>query len=71
MATEETLVGFSVESFLPALISLISCEASADVMLFACRAIAYVLDAIPGSSAAVSMPTLSQSPPTLVAQCVG
>jgi E3 ubiquitin-protein ligase TRIP12 len=53
MATEETLQTFSVDSFLPPLIRLVGFEASAEIMLLSCRAIAYIIEAIPGSSAAV------------------
>lgn len=40
MATEETLQTFSVDSFLPPLIRLVGFEASAEIMLLSCRAIA-------------------------------
>ena len=53
MATEDTLQGFSVESFLPSLIKLIGCELSPEIMLHACRAIQYIMEIIPQSSSAV------------------
>ena len=53
MEPEENLQTFSVDSFLPPLIRLVNFEASAEIMLLACRAIAYIIEAIPGSSAAV------------------
>ena len=50
MGTEETLHGFSTDQFLPPLINLINCEASPEIMLQACRGIAYILEAIPQAS---------------------
>lgn len=53
MGNEDTLAGFPVKQVVPALISLLSMEHNFDMMNHACRALAYMMEALPRSSAVV------------------
>lgn len=53
MGNEETLAGFPVKMVVPALITLLRMEHNFDIMNNACRALAYMLEALPRSSATV------------------
>lgn len=53
MGNEDTLAGFPIKQVVPALISLLRMEHNFDIMINACRALAYMLEALPRSSATV------------------
>lgn len=53
MGNEDTLAGFPVKLVVPALINLLRMEHNFDIMNHACRALAYMLEALPRSSATV------------------
>lgn len=53
MGNEDTLAGFPVKLVVPALINLLRMEHNFDIMNNACRALAYMLEALPRSSATV------------------
>ncbi|KGL86919.1 E3 ubiquitin-protein ligase TRIP12 [Charadrius vociferus] len=53
MGNEETLGGFPVKSVVPALITLLQMEHNFDIMNHACRALTYMMEALPRSSAVV------------------
>ncbi|NXJ80082.1 TRIPC ligase, partial [Trogon melanurus] len=53
MGNEETLGGFPVKSVVPALIALLQMEHNFDIMNHACRALTYMMEALPRSSAVV------------------
>uniref|UniRef100_UPI00358FECBF E3 ubiquitin-protein ligase TRIP12 isoform X2 n=1 Tax=Myxine glutinosa TaxID=7769 RepID=UPI00358FECBF len=53
MGNEETLGGFPVKHAVPALISLLQMEHNFDMMHHACRALTYLMEALPRSSAVV------------------
>lgn len=53
MATENSLAGFSIESFVPLLVGLLNREGFPDVMLLAARALTHLCDALPSSCSAV------------------
>ncbi|XP_060516709.1 E3 ubiquitin-protein ligase TRIP12 isoform X2 [Cylas formicarius] len=53
MGNEETLTGFPVKQVVPALISLLGMEHHFDIMNHACRALTYMMEALPRSSAVV------------------
>lgn len=53
MGTEDTLSGFSIEGFVPALVKCLNVEHNPDMMLLAARAIAHLADAMPMSSTAM------------------
>ncbi|XP_033894829.2 E3 ubiquitin-protein ligase TRIP12 isoform X1 [Acipenser ruthenus] len=53
MGNEETLGGFPVKSVVPALISLLQMEHNFDIMNHASRALTYMMEALPRSSAVV------------------
>lgn len=53
MGTEDTLAGFSIEGFVPALVKCLNVEHNPDMMLLAARAIAHLADAMPMSSTAM------------------
>lgn len=50
MGTEETLNGFRIADFVLALVPLLQAEHNADLMLFASRAITYMIEALPASA---------------------
>jgi len=50
MGSEETLAGFPVKSIVPVLISLMHMEYNFELMHNACRALTYMLEALPRSS---------------------
>lgn len=53
MGNEDTLVGFPVKNTVPALITLLKMEHNFDLMNHACRALTYMMEALPRSSAVV------------------
>ncbi|XP_070537941.1 E3 ubiquitin-protein ligase TRIP12-like isoform X2 [Ptychodera flava] len=53
MGNEETLGGFPVKQAVPALITLLQMEDNFDMMNHACRALTYMMEALPRSSAVV------------------
>ncbi|XP_052218873.1 E3 ubiquitin-protein ligase TRIP12-like isoform X2 [Dreissena polymorpha] len=53
MGNEDTLGGFPVKQVVPALISLLQMEHNFDMMNHACRALTYMMEALPRSSAVV------------------
>jgi hypothetical protein len=54
MGNEETLGGFPVKQAVPILSNLLSLEHNFDMMVQACRALSYMMDALPRSSAVVA-----------------
>ena len=53
MGNEDTLAGFPVKQVVPALITLLQLEHNFDMMHHACRALTYMMEALPRSSAVV------------------
>lgn len=53
MGNEDTLVGFPIKSVVPALINLLSNENNFEIMNHACRALTYMMEALPRSSVVV------------------
>ena len=53
MGNEDTLAGFPVKQVVPALITLLQMEHNFDMMNHACRALTYMMEALPRSSAIV------------------
>lgn len=53
MGNEDTLAGFPVKQVVPALINLLSMEHNFDIMNHACRALTYMMESLPRSSAVV------------------
>ncbi|GBL82262.1 E3 ubiquitin-protein ligase TRIP12 [Araneus ventricosus] len=53
MGNEDTLTGFPVKQVVPVLITLLSMEHNFDMMNHACRALTYMMEALPRSSAVV------------------
>jgi len=50
MGNEETLVGFPVKQAVPALTTLLHVDGNFEIMHHACRALTYMLEALPRSS---------------------
>lgn len=53
MGNEDTLTGFPVKQVVPVLITLLAMEHNFDMMNHACRALTYMMEALPRSSAVV------------------
>ncbi|CAK8697801.1 unnamed protein product [Clavelina lepadiformis] len=53
MGNEDTLTGFPVKMVVPALITLLKMEHNFDIMNHACRALTYMMEALPRSSVVV------------------
>ncbi|KAF8784377.1 E3 ubiquitin-protein ligase TRIP12 like protein [Argiope bruennichi] len=53
MGNEDTLTGFPVKQVVPVLINLLSMDHNFDMMNHACRALTYMMEALPRSSAVV------------------
>lgn len=53
MGNEDTLAGFPVKQAVPALITLLQMEHNFDIMNHACRALTYMMESLPRSSAVV------------------
>lgn len=53
MGNEESLVGFPVKQVVPALVNLLSMEHNFDMMNHGCRALTYLMEALPRSTAVV------------------
>ncbi|XP_056006148.1 E3 ubiquitin-protein ligase TRIP12-like isoform X3 [Ostrea edulis] len=53
MGNEDTLAGFPVKQVVPALVTLLQMEHNFDMMNHACRALTYMMEALPRSSAIV------------------
>lgn len=49
MGTEETLGGFRADSVVPALVNLLNYEDNPEIMLYAARALTYMMEALPAS----------------------
>jgi len=54
MGNEDTLAGFPVKQTVPALIQLLSMEHNFDIMNHACRALTYMMEALPRSTPVVA-----------------
>jgi len=54
MSTEDTLSGFNPDEFLPCLVNMLNMEFSPEIMLLACRSLANMTEALPGSSASIA-----------------
>lgn len=70
MGNEDTLAGFPIKQAVPALIQLVRMEHNFDIMNHACRAFAYMLEALPRSSGTVvdAIPALLEKLQTI--QCM-
>ena len=53
MGNEESLAGFPVKQVVPALVTLLQMEHNFDMMHHACRALTYMMEALPRSSAVI------------------
>jgi len=53
MGNEDTLAGFPIKLVVPALINLLKMEHNFDMMHHACRALTYMMEALPRSSVVV------------------
>ncbi|CAN7997409.1 unnamed protein product [Ixodes pacificus] len=53
MGNEDTLAGFPVKQVVPALVALLALDHNFDLMNHACRALTYMMEALPRSSAVV------------------
>ena len=51
MGNEDTLAGFPTKQVVPALITLLKMEHNFDIMNHACRALTYMMEALPRSTA--------------------
>ncbi|KAL3613951.1 E3 ubiquitin-protein ligase upl3 [Castilleja foliolosa] len=51
IGTEDSLGGFSLDSFVPVLVGLLGCESNPDIMLLAARALTHLVEALPSSCA--------------------
>lgn len=64
IGTEENLAGFPVDMFASALVNLLNMEHNPDMMLLSCRALTYLLEALPGATSTVvaneAVPSLCQ-----------
>jgi E3 ubiquitin-protein ligase TRIP12 len=61
MGNEDTLAGFPVKQTVPALIQLLSMEHNFDMMNHACRALTYMMEALPRSA-----PIVAEAVPVLL-----
>ncbi|XP_043199184.1 E3 ubiquitin-protein ligase TRIP12-like isoform X2 [Amphibalanus amphitrite] len=70
MGNEETLAGFPIKQVVPPLIALLQMEHNFDIMNHACRALTYLMEALPRSTAVVveAVPVLLQK--LQVIQCM-
>lgn len=70
MGNEDTLAGFPIKQAVPALMNLVRMEHNFDMMNHACRAFAYMLEALPRSSGTVvdAIPALLEKLQTI--QCM-
>uniref|UniRef100_A0A1B6CDK3 E3 ubiquitin-protein ligase n=1 Tax=Clastoptera arizonana TaxID=38151 RepID=A0A1B6CDK3_9HEMI len=70
MGNEDTLAGFPVKQVVPALINLLAMDHNFDMMNHACRALTYMMEALPRSSAVVldAVPTFLEK--LQVIQCM-
>jgi len=53
IGTEDSLASFSVDAFVPPLVTLLACEYSPDIMLLSARALTHLCDVLPSSCAAI------------------
>ena len=53
MGNEESLAGFPVKQVVPALVTLLQMEHNFDMMHHACRALTYMMEALPRSSTVI------------------
>jgi len=70
MGNEDTLAGFPIRQVVPALITLLKMEHNFDLMNNSCRALTYMMDALPRSSAVIveAIPTFLEK--LQVIQCM-
>ena len=70
MGNEETLGGFPAKQVVPVLITLLQLEHNFDIMNHACRALTYLMEALPRSSTVVidAIPTFLEKLQTI--QCM-
>jgi len=70
MGNEETLVGFPVKQAVPALMTLLHMDSNFEIMHHACRALTYMLEALPRSSDVVvdAVPVLLDKVVTVLMQ---
>jgi E3 ubiquitin-protein ligase TRIP12 len=70
MGNEDTLAGFPIRQVVPALIALLKMEHNFDLMNNSCRALTYMMDALPRSSAVIveAIPTFLEK--LQVIQCM-
>lgn len=61
MGNEDTLAGFPVKQTVPALIALLAMEHNFDIMNHACRALTYMMEALPRST-----PVVAEAVPVLL-----
>lgn len=54
VGTEESMVSFSIDSFVPPLVALLGAGNSADTMLLAARALTHLMDALPASASCIA-----------------
>lgn len=54
VGTEESMVSFSIDSFVPPLVTLLGEGNTADIMLLAARALTHLMDALPASAASIA-----------------
>jgi len=68
MGNEETLVGFPVKQAVPALTALLHMDSNFEMMHHACRALTYMLEALPRSSDVVvdAVPVLLDKVVTMI-----
>jgi E3 ubiquitin-protein ligase TRIP12 len=50
IGTEENMANFALDSFVPLLVNLLNMEHNPDIMLLACRSLAYLMEALPAAS---------------------
>lgn len=54
IGTEESMVSFSVDSFVPPLVAILNSGASPELMLLAARALTHMMDALPSSASSIA-----------------
>jgi E3 ubiquitin-protein ligase TRIP12 len=54
VGSEEAMASFSIDTFVPPLVALLSDRHTADTMLLAARALTHMMDALPASAASIS-----------------
>jgi len=64
MGNEDTLAGFPIRQVVPALVTLLKMEHNFDLMNHACRALTYMMEALPRSASVIvdAVPTFLETP---------